>query len=65
MTVFFTYNMVCLDNALFRPTFGCPLDVHLRIKEREIALVLEECILFLLENAMDMQVDYITSFSFV
>ena len=44
---------------MFRPTFGCPLDVHLRIKEREIAVVLEECILFLLETAMDAQVNYL------
>ena len=41
---------------MFRPVFGCPLDVHLSVNDREIAQVIEECVLFLLENAMDIEV---------
>lgn len=34
-------------------TFGCSLEQHLRSTGREIALVIEECIRFLFQNAMD------------
>ena len=43
---------------MFRPVFGCPLDVHLSVNDREIAQVIEECVLFLLENAMDIEVGF-------
>lgn len=35
------------------PVFGCPLDEHLNITNREIALVIETCVCWLLETAMD------------
>ena len=41
---------------MFRPVFGCPLDTHLRVTDREIAFVLEECVLFLLEYGMEVEV---------
>ena len=44
---------------MFRPVFGCPLDVHLSVNDREIAQVIEECVLFLLENAMDIEVGFL------
>ena len=44
------------DEDIYRPTFGCPLDVHLKNTRREIATVIEDCVLFLYNNALDMQV---------
>ena len=41
---------------MFRPVFGCSLEDHLRVNDREIAFVLEECVLYLLENAIDVEV---------
>ena len=45
-----------LDESELQPVYGCPLDDHLRIQEREIAFVLEECVAFLYREAMDVQV---------
>jgi len=44
-----------LDESMFRPVFSCPLEIHLRVTDREIAFVLEECILFILDTAMDVE----------
>ena len=41
---------------MFRPVFGCPLKDHLRTQKRDIAFVIEECVLFILEHAMDAEV---------
>lgn len=41
---------------MFRPVFGCSLDDHLRVNDREIAFVIEECVLHLLENGLDVEV---------
>jgi len=41
---------------MFRPVYGCPLRDHLNVLGREIAIVLEECILFILEHAMNAEV---------
>lgn len=35
------------------PVFGCPLDEHLNITNRDIAFVIETCVCWLLETAMD------------
>jgi len=44
-----------LDESELQPVYGCPLEDHLRIQEREIAFVLEECVTFLYREAMDVQ----------
>ena len=53
---------------MFRPVFGCALEDHLRVNDREIAFVIEECVLHLLENGLDVEVltlssDYVESLS--
>ena len=45
-----------LDESMFRPVFGCSLEDHLRVNDREIPFVIEECVLYLLENALDVEV---------
>lgn len=42
-----------MNDSMFRPVFGCPLNEHLAVMKREVATVLEECVLFILEHAMD------------
>eukprot|EP00111_Clytia_hemisphaerica_P016710 TCONS_00049548-protein len=42
-----------INDSMFRPVFGCPLHDHLHVLKREIAMVLEECVLFILDHAMD------------
>lgn len=56
--MFFLFPLHCinLDESELQPVYGCPLDDHLRIQEREIAFVLEECVTFLHREAMDVQV---------
>ncbi|XP_068673991.1 rho GTPase-activating protein 44-like isoform X2 [Montipora foliosa] len=44
-----------LDESELQPIYGCPLEDHLRIQEREIAFVIEECVTFLYKEAMDVQ----------
>ncbi|XP_078348130.1 rho GTPase-activating protein 44-like isoform X2 [Oculina patagonica] len=44
-----------LDESELQPVYGCPLEDHLRIQEREIAFVIEECVTFLYRKAMDIQ----------
>lgn len=44
-----------LESSICRPVFGCPLETHLKVTEREIAVVIEECVLFLLESGMDVE----------
>ncbi|PFX20211.1 rho GTPase-activating protein 44-like isoform X1 [Stylophora pistillata] len=44
-----------LDESELQPVYGCPLEDHLRIQEREIAFVIEECASFLYREAMDVQ----------
>ena len=41
---------------MFRPVFGCPLPDHLNVLKREVAIVLEECALFIIEHAMEAEV---------
>lgn len=41
---------------MFRPMFGCPLLDHLCSTGRQIAHVIEECVLYLLESSMDVEV---------
>ena len=41
---------------MFRPVFGCSLEDHLRVNDREIAFVIEECILYLLDCGLDVEV---------
>ena len=41
---------------MFRPVFGCPLPDHLNVLKREIAIVIEECVLFIIEHAMEAEV---------
>ena len=51
------YMTLCiLDESELQPVYGCPLEDHLRIQEREIAFVIEECVTFLYREAMDVQV---------
>lgn len=45
-----------LDESELQPVYGCPLEDHLRIQEREIAFVIEECATFLYREALDEQV---------
>lgn len=44
-----------LDESELQPVYGCPLEDHLRIQERDIAFVIEECATFLYREAMDIQ----------
>lgn len=44
-----------LDESELQPVYGCPLEDHLRIQEREIAFVIEECATFLYREALDEQ----------
>ncbi|XP_057311102.1 rho GTPase-activating protein 44-like isoform X2 [Hydractinia symbiolongicarpus] len=46
---------VQLDSSMFRPMFGCPLLDHLCSTGRQIAHVIEECVLYLLESSMDVE----------
>jgi hypothetical protein len=39
-----------IENSSQKPCFGTPLDEHLRVNEREISLVIETCIGWLLNN---------------
>ena len=47
-----------LDESMFRPVYGCPLQDHLRVNDREIAFVIEECCLYLLDNALEIEVNF-------
>lgn len=58
------YTELHLDQSELQPVYGCPLEDHLRIQEREIAFVLEECVTFLYREAMDVQVGLL-SFEFI
>lgn len=58
------YTELHLDESELQPVYGCPLEDHLRIQEREIAFVLEECVTFLYREAMDVQVG-LFSFKFI
>ena len=58
------YTELHLDESELQPVYGCPLEDHLRIQEREIAFVLEECVTFLYREAMDVQVGLL-SFKFI
>lgn len=44
-----------LDEYELQPIYGCPLEDHLRVQERDIAFVIEECVTFLYKEAMDVQ----------
>jgi len=44
-----------VDESMFRPVFGCSLEDHLRVNDREIAFVIEECVLHLLENGLNVE----------
>ena len=52
--------IISLDESELQPVYGCPLEDHLRIQEREIAFVIEECATFLYREAMDIQVRLIS-----
>lgn len=52
--------IILLDESELQPVYGCPLEDHLRIQEREIAFVIEECASFLYREAMDIQVSLIS-----
>ena len=52
--------IILLDESELQPVYGCPLEDHLRIQEREIAFVIEECATFLYREAMDIQVSLIS-----
>lgn len=58
--IFFTDSptsvLIVIESSVLRAVYGCPLEDHLRVHEREIAFVIEECITFLHEFAMDVQV---------
>ena len=45
-----------LDESELQPVYGGSLEDHLRIHEREIAFVIEECVTFLYRTAMSVQV---------
>ena len=45
-----------LDESELQPVYGGSLEDHLRIQEREIAFVIEECVTFLYKTAMSVQV---------
>lgn len=44
-----------LDESELQPVYGGSLEDHLRIQEREIAFVIEECVTFLYKTAMSVQ----------
>ena len=50
------YPALHLDEYELQPVFGCSLEDHLRIQDREIAFVIEECVTFLYREAMGVQV---------
>lgn len=52
--------IILLDESELQPVYGCPLEDHLRIQERDIAFVIEECATFLYREAMDIQVSLIS-----
>lgn len=52
--------VISLDESELQPVYGCPLEDHLRIQERDIAFVIEECATFLYREAMDIQVSLIS-----
>ncbi|KAK2571570.1 Rho GTPase-activating protein 44 [Acropora cervicornis] len=47
-----------LDEYELQPIYGCPLEDHLRVQERDIAFVIEECVTFLYKEAMDVQAEF-------
>ncbi|XP_015778919.1 PREDICTED: rho GTPase-activating protein 44-like [Acropora digitifera] len=54
------YSLSCclqltIDEYELQPIYGCPLEDHLRVQERDIAFVIEECVTFLYKEAMDVQ----------
>ena len=59
-TDFCVYMILYLDESELQPVYGCPLEDHLRIQEREIAFVIEECVTFLYREAMDVQVSLLS-----
>jgi hypothetical protein len=52
----FPYNLIFSDESSLRPVFGCPLEDHLKAQNRSIAFVLEECLTYLHEIALEEQV---------
>lgn len=42
-----------ISDSAQRPAFGCPLEEHLRVTNRQIALVIETCVCALLDIAMN------------
>lgn len=59
-TDFCVYMILYLGESELQPVYGCPLEDHLRIQEREIAFVIEECVTFLYREAMDVQVSLLS-----
>ena len=58
------HNILFSVENRFRPVYGCTLSDHLRVTGREISLVIEECILYLMETAMEVEVSEMVSFSY-
>ncbi|KAK3728524.1 hypothetical protein QZH41_011602 [Actinostola sp. cb2023] len=44
-----------VDESSLRPVFGCPLEEHLKAQNRTIAFVLEECLMYIHDGAIDEQ----------
>ncbi|KXJ21718.1 Rho GTPase-activating protein 44 [Exaiptasia diaphana] len=44
-----------VDESSLRPVFGCPLEEHLKAQNRTIAFVLEECLMYLHDGAIEEQ----------
>ena len=55
------YLQLTIDEYELQPIYGCPLEDHLRVQERDIAFVIEECVTFLYKEAMDVQVVTMTN----
>ena len=56
-------TMCISDESMFRPVFGCPLEDHLRVNDREIAFVIEECVLYILDQALEVEVHILSLFA--
>ena len=57
-TFFFTIT----EESTLQPVYAYELEDHLRIYEREIAFVIEECIAFLNEYGLDVEVGAVLDF---
>eukprot|EP00794_Sanderia_malayensis_P009068 gene9068-10036_t len=44
-----------VEQSMLRPVFGCSLEDHLKVNDREISFVIEECVLYLLDQATDVE----------